>query len=115
VEILHLARVEDWSAALTSGEYRSSTLGMSLEEVGFIHSCTRDQLSGVAQRFYADVTDPLLVLVMDDEAIRESGTAVVFEDAGNGELFPHVYGPIRPSMVTAAIPAHIDASGHLDY
>ena len=80
----------------------------SLGEVGFIHSSTAAQLSGVAEAFYADETRPLVVLVMDDEAIRASGVEVVFEDAGDGELFPHVYGPIDPSTVTDVRPAAFD-------
>lgn len=29
-------------------------------------------------------------------AIRAAGTAVVDEDGGSGELYPHVHGPIEP-------------------
>ena len=113
MEILHLALTTDWVVAVAVGEYRISTLGLTLDEVGYIHSSTAAQLPGVASRFYAGVTDALLVLVMDDDAIRATGIDVVYEDAGNGELFPHIYGPIHPAMVTAVIPAHIDAAGQL--
>jgi len=115
MEIVHLALAADWVAALASGEYRVSTLGASLDEVGFIHASTRPQLTAVAERFYAGVTEPLLLLVMDDDAIRATGTRVQYEVAGEGELFPHVYGPIRPAHVTAVIPAHMDRTGALAY
>lgn len=115
MEILHLALLSDWQAALASGAYRVSTRDASLDEVGFIHSSTAAQLPGVAEAFYADETRPLVVLVMDDEAIRASGVEVVFEDAGDGQLFPHVYGPIDPSTVTDVRPASFDDDGHLTY
>ena len=44
---------------------------------------------------------------MDDDTIRADGVDVTLEDAGNGELFPHIYGPIRPSWVREARPARM--------
>lgn len=105
--ILHLALASDWEAAKASGSYRVSTRGFSVDEVGFIHCSTPAQVDGVAARFYADVTDPLTLLVMDEETVRASGTAVRFEDAGNGDLYPHVFGAIDPAWVIEERPAAI--------
>ena len=106
--IWHLALESDWAAAVSAGSYRVSTRGMTLDEVGFIHASTRDQVDGVASRFYADVGDALRLLAVDDDAARADGTEVVFEDAGNGELFPHIYGAIDAAWVREATPAHIE-------
>ena len=105
--ILHLALESDWNAAVASGSYRVSTRGLTLNEVGFIHASTADQVASVAALFYSDVTEPLCLLAIDVDAVRASGTQVIFEDAGNGELFPHIYGPIDPAWVRQATPARI--------
>ena len=77
-----------------------STRGRSLDDVGFIHRSTAEQRTGVADAFYSD--DPLkpIVLELDVDAIEASGTEVRWEPAG-GELFPHIYGPLRPEFVVS--------------
>jgi uncharacterized protein (DUF952 family) len=99
--ILHLALARDWQAARQAGEYRVSTLGRTLEEEGFIHCSTGPaQLHGVAGRYYAHVTEPLVVLTVDDTALP-----VRLEvPPGATEAYPHVYGPIPVHAVTAVTP-----------
>ena len=82
-----------------------STRGRSLDDVGFIHCSTAEQVTGVADAFYSD--DPLTLIVLeldvDVDAIEASGTEVRWEPAG-GELFPHIYGPLRPEFVVSVAP-----------
>jgi uncharacterized protein (DUF952 family) len=108
VTIFHIAHAADWDAALAAGEYRVSTRGLGLDEVGFIHASTAAQVAGVAGRFYRDDAEPLVVLVLDESLID---VPVRWEDGGTGELFPHLYGPIRPGFVTAIVPASFGADG----
>lgn len=105
--ILHLALESDWNAAVASGSYRVSTRGLTLNEVGFIHASTADPVAGVAALFYSDVTEPLRLLAINADAVRAAGTEVIFEDDGDGEMFPHIYGPIDPAWVREATPARI--------
>ncbi|MFG1694556.1 DUF952 domain-containing protein [Nonomuraea sp. NPDC049309] len=93
--IHHLALRTDWQQAQSAGEYRISTLGRTLDDEGFIH-CSRDmdQLRTVHAAFYSEVTEPLLVLDIDP-----TGLDVRIE---NG--YPHLYGPLPLSAVTAARP-----------
>lgn len=93
--IHHLALRTDWQHAQSAGEYRISTLGRTLDDEGFIH-CSRDmdQLRTVHATYYRDVTEPLLVLDIDP-----TGLDVRIE---NG--YPHLYGPLPLSAVTAARP-----------
>jgi len=107
MEIWHLALAEDWDEAVATGSYRVSTLGRTLAQEGFIHCSRPEQAPGVAARFYADVTAPLRILVMDDDGVRASGVEVKDEDAGNGELFPHIYGAIDPAWVVEERSARI--------
>ena len=90
--IFHLALARDWDDARQTGEYTVSTLGRTLAEEGFIHAARADQWAGVRDRFYAQVTEPLLLLVIDPARL----TAEVREEAvpGLDETFPHVYGPL---------------------
>jgi uncharacterized protein (DUF952 family) len=98
--IFHLAMPDDWAAAFTAGDYRVSTRGMTLDEVGFIHCSTEEQIEATANRFYADV-DALVVLSI---AIDRVPAPVVFEPpaAGVDELFPHIYGALPVAAVTDA-------------
>lgn len=105
--IIHIALASDWDSAVAAGSYRKSTRDLMLDEVGFIHCSTPAQLAGVVTRFYANVTEPLRILEMDAQRVRASGTDVVFEGGGSGELFPHIYGPIDPAWVRQETPAHI--------
>ena len=45
--IFHIALTEDWEAAKRVGEYRVSTRGRDLDEVGFIHGSFRDQVERI--------------------------------------------------------------------
>ena len=109
--ILHIARRADWDEALRSGSYRVSTLGATLDRVGFIHGSFPDQVAQVAEFLYADEDDELCVLVLDEDAIRAAGTEVRLEDGGDGTLYPHVYGPIDPAWVVDVRAAGFDEAG----
>lgn len=95
--IWHLALPEDWLAQAPTGSYRVSTRGMSLDEVGFIHCSRSNQIEGVAQLFYSDL-DELLMLEIDEAAIESS---IIDEPPAPGvdEMFPHIYGPIPTTAV----------------
>lgn len=89
-QILHLALPEDWAAAAGEGVYRISTRGQPLPPSAFVHCAFEDQLVGVARRYYADLTE-LVVLGIDVARLRDE---VRVEPGADGEAFPHVYGPI---------------------
>ena len=98
--ILHLALPDDWAAAFETGSYTMSTRGVTLEEEGFIHCSYPDQVEGVAERFYADV-DQLVLLTVDtslvDAPVRDEPPV-----PGSDERFPHVYGPLPLAAVRDA-------------
>ncbi|GII51904.1 hypothetical protein Pth03_02930 [Planotetraspora thailandica] len=101
--LFHLALASDWERAEKAGEYRMSTLGVTLEEEGFIHaSADMDQVNGVAERFYRGVAEPLVLLAVDESLL---GCPVKFEvPEGTTEAFPHIYGPIPTTAVLTATP-----------
>lgn len=93
--LFHLALPDDWQAAVVrGGPYEMSTRGLTLEAAGFIHLSFRHQVPVVAERFYSDVRD-LLVLTIEPGALVGSSPEVRVENSEGGtELFPHLYGAL---------------------
>jgi glutathione S-transferase len=104
--IYHLALAGDWAAARATGEYRISTRGLTLEQVGFIHASYAHQIAATYQRFYADA-GPLKLLIIDPQRLAALGLPLRAEVApDSGELFPHVYGalPVEAVLQVEAYP-----------
>jgi uncharacterized protein (DUF952 family) len=93
--IYHIASAVEIERAARSGKYAPS----SLIAQGFIHCCFRQQLSGIADRWFHDKQD-LLLLEIDPTRVH---CRVVAENLkGGDELFPHVYGEL-PMLAVLAI------------
>lgn len=101
--IHHLLPAADWDAAAGGVLHPAS-----LHTEGFVH-CSPDHATvlAVANAFYSDVTEPLVVLDLDDAFM---GEALVWEPPAHPDgrpaapdepSFPHLYAPIQPSMVVA--------------
>ena len=108
--VLHLAHVDEWGEALRTGWFDRSTRGLTLAQVGFIHTSSARQVVRVAESYYADDPEPLLLLVIDVPATEAAGSKLRWEDS-EGDLYPHVYGPIPVAAVVAALPVEFDADG----
>jgi uncharacterized protein (DUF952 family) len=98
-EILHIALPDDWAAAKNGPEYRVSSRGKTFDEEGFVHCSYVRQLESVANRFYADKME-LLLLHLDPDLL-EAEIKVEPSTENADELFPHVYGPIPIVAVVA--------------
>jgi uncharacterized protein (DUF952 family)/heme-degrading monooxygenase HmoA len=95
--LVHLALADDWAAAKRAGTYTMSTRGVTLADEGFVHCSFDHQVLGVANRFYADL-DELMVLRIDPAAL-DADVVVEPPFPGSIEHFPHVYGPIPVGAV----------------
>lgn len=100
MRIFHLATLDDWEMAKLSGRYTTSTLGVPLEAAGFIHASRREQVRSVAARYYADVSEPLVLLEIETDLLDVPWR----EDPVDGDTFPHVYGPLSVRAVVGARP-----------
>jgi uncharacterized protein (DUF952 family) len=100
--IYHIASAADWAEACRLGRYTTSTRGRTLAEEGFIHASRADQWERVRQRFYAGVTEPLVLLVIDTDRLDVPVVDEAVPDAD--ETFPHVYGPLDPAAVVQVVP-----------
>jgi glutathione S-transferase len=98
--IHHLALADDWATAFTTGEYRTSTRGLTIDDVGFIHCSTRDQVESTANRFYGDLDQ--LVLLTIDQSLVDAPIRFEPPTPDSTELFPHIYGPLPIAAVTDA-------------
>ncbi|HUF38955.1 MAG TPA: DUF952 domain-containing protein [Anaerolineales bacterium] len=97
--IYHLTSRSRWEDALQQGSYTAESLAVE----GFIHCSTDAQLLPVANAFYRDLADPVVLRIEADRLeaplrweAPESG------DTFDAERFPHVYGPINLDAVIAA-------------
>jgi uncharacterized protein (DUF952 family) len=83
--IYHLVVPSDWQQA-PQGPYRPNSLATE----GFAHCSNADQVEWVANSFFAEQPE-LLVLCLDADRLT---APVRDEDPGIGERFPHIYGAI---------------------
>src|SRR5438552_1244463 len=77
------------------------------DAVGFIHCSNEDQVVRVANHFYADQPE-LLVLCIDPARLVDP---VRDEEADTGERFPHIYGPIPRQAIVDVRRLTRDADG----
>ena len=98
--IYHITFPEAWRVALQRGEYRAE----SLETEGFIHCSTRSQILPVAEKFFQG-RGTLLLLMMDPARLASEMKWETPSGGGpppgvpEGDMFPHVYGPINLDAV----------------
>ena len=94
----------EWESAEAAGVYHGSEHDRA---DGFIHFSTASQLPGTLAKHYGARDNPLLI-AFDAAAF---GDALKWEPARGGELFPHLYTPLRTDLAlwTAHLP--LDAHG----
>lgn len=99
--IFHLLPYAAWQAAKPHGVYAPE----SLDREGFVHfSGDKTTLLAVANAYYRDMTDPMIVLKVDPDrlsaAVRWESPAGPSQDRRLADVrFPHVYGPVEHSAV----------------
>jgi uncharacterized protein (DUF952 family)/RimJ/RimL family protein N-acetyltransferase len=89
--VLHITSQQAWQAALSAGEYRAP----SLEEQGFIHASRPDQVLQTANHYYPNQSD-LVLLWIDPRRLQ----AELRWEPSDGDLYPHIYGPINLDAVS---------------
>jgi len=77
---------------------------------GFIHFSTASQLEGTVRKHYAGQTDLMLLAICADSL----GDALKWEPSRDGDLFPHLYGPLPISTVASAQDLVISPDGMID-
>ena len=90
--IYHIAKLEDFSLSMDRGSYFP---GQFLQD-GFIHCSTRNQVLAVANTWFLQSKN--LILIEIDEQLLN--VEVKYENLEGGqELYPHIYGEISLSAI----------------
>jgi len=106
--IYHIAQKNDWSEALETGFFRCE----SLEKEGFIHCSTAEQIIPVANRFYKDLKD-LVLLYIEQELVSNE---IRYENLEGGEdQFPHIYGKLNLDAVSKSIAFSSNREGIFEF
>jgi uncharacterized protein (DUF952 family) len=106
--IYHVALERDWIDALSAGEYRVSTRGATLDEVGYIHASFAHQVRQVGTAIYGNATDALVVLAINTALLNSPVKVENLE--GGTERFPHIHGPLPASAVVDVFPVKVAAT-----
>lgn len=114
--IYHITSRAAWLAARERGDYRAD----SLETEGFIHCSTEEQVVPVAEKYFAGQNDLLLLVI---EPTRLSSDLKWEPPSGgapppgvpDGDLFPHIYGPINFDAVVQVFDLQENPDGKYNF
>jgi len=95
VPIYHITPMVEWNKAKEVGYYTHS----SIEKEGFIHLSEIHQVHRVANYWYKDTIDPI-VLEVDPSKLN---VPLKYESGGGEEEFPHIYGVIQLDAIIKII------------
>ena len=102
--IYHMCHADEWVAAEKLGSYKGSSQDQT---DGFIHFSTADQVRLSAAKHRSGQNGLVLLFV----AIDQLGDALKWEKSRGGDLFPHLYGDLKPRAVVHSEPLLLDESG----
>ncbi len=100
--IIHLCLRQEWRKSQEQGIYRSK----SLIQDGFIHCSQPEQLLEVANRYYLNIADLVLLWMVPDRVTSE-----IRWESADGVQFPHIYGPINLDAIIAVTDLKSDLDG----
>jgi uncharacterized protein (DUF952 family) len=101
-----LARSE-WIEAQDAGRFEGSDVD---RRDGYIHLSTAAQAAETARLHFAGREGLVLLKVRAGDL----GGALRWEPSRGGALFPHLYGPLDPTKVSAARPLDLNTGGWPD-
>lgn len=97
-----LSSQQEYDNALSQGTLARD----SIEAEGFIHAAPKSQLTRIANKYYKETINPL-ILVVDKSKI----TAQVKWEPATGGLYPHIYGPLNVDAIIASQPIDLNNKG----
>jgi uncharacterized protein (DUF952 family) len=102
--IFKICEASEWNAATGAGAYAGSAHD---QRDGFIHFSTAAQLPGTLARHYAG-RDNLVLVAFDADAL---GPLLQWEQARDGDLFPHLYAELPTAAALWTRPLPLGADG----
>ena len=98
-------RVE-WDAFRLAGETAGAPVDLA---DGFVHFSAAPQLAETAAKYFAEVSDLVLVACDTDRL----GPALKWEASRGGDLFPHLFAKLPMSAVSNMTPLDVPADGRV--
>jgi uncharacterized protein (DUF952 family) len=102
--IYKICRAEEWEEAERAGAFAGSEVD---RRDGYIHFSTAEQVAETAAKYFSGLPDLKLIAV----DVAKLGTALRWEPARGGALFPHLFGVLSLGAVVWVRPLPIDAAG----
>ena len=100
--IYKICPADIWAEAEKNGVFSGS--GIDLTD-GFIHFSTKTQTAETLRLHFAGIHDLQLIQIDADEL------DIVWEESRGGQLFPHLYGHVPVTKVTAIFDLELDKDG----
>jgi uncharacterized protein (DUF952 family) len=96
--IIKLLRAAEWARFQADGMFAGSADDL---RDGYIHISTPEQAPGTLAKWFAGEAG-VVALTLDADAL---GEALKWEESRGGQLFPHLYRPLRLDEVIEVSPA----------
>ncbi|WP_425045650.1 DUF952 domain-containing protein [Primorskyibacter sp. S87] len=103
--IYKILRANEWSALRSEGQSNGAPVDLA---DGFVHFSTAEQAAETAARHFTGA-EGLTLLALDAGSL---GEALKWEVSRGGDLFPHLYGPLRLQDVLWAKPLPLVDGAH---
>ena len=94
---------DEWKKVKLTGTYSGSSKDL---EDGYIHFSGKEQVEGTLKKFYQNQKDLILLKV---ETLNLN--SLVWEQASDGNMFPHLYSPLDISNVVNEFGIILDNKG----
>jgi uncharacterized protein (DUF952 family) len=104
VRIFKILPRAEWTAAQSAGRFQGSAVDLA---DGYIHFSTAAQAPETARRYFRGLPDLVVLEVEGDDL----GPALKWEPSRGGDLFPHLFAPLKVSQVRRVLDAPLDADG----
>lgn len=108
--IYHITTRAAWEQAQASGSYAAP----SLNQEGFIHASTGEQVAGTANLFFQSQSG-LVLLVLETNRLQAEVRFDAVQSHGSEQFFPHIYGPINLDAVADVLVFQPDAAGKFHF
>jgi uncharacterized protein (DUF952 family) len=81
----------------------------SIELEGFIHASPKSQLNRVANKYYKQKANPM-ILVIDKDKV----TSPLKWEPATGGTYPHIYGPLNTDAIVKTMAIDLNENGEFD-
>lgn len=105
MRIYKILRGPEWEALQATGSNAGSAVD---RRDGFVHFSTAAQAPETARRHFAGERG-LWLLTLEADAL---GASLAWEPSRGGELFPHLYAPLRLTDIIQAAPLPLIGGAH---